>query len=161
MVSKPSPGVLHWVSCTCTVWGPSGLLRRKCSIFKLRTPAHLGPCSARIPGHLTLFKRVFMKTRRFSGFDVQEDLSGFPLPSQTVLGLYPELLRELPVGVVRFPIISWVSLLKTLPIAFTPITLSAKVKSASVCSSKAFRNTLFSSWTPTAMWSAGMPARSA
>jgi len=41
-----------------------------------------------------------MKTRRFSGFDVQEDLSGFPLPSQTVLGLYPELLRELPVGVV-------------------------------------------------------------
>src|SRR5437899_881139 len=100
MVSKPSPGVLHWVSCTCTVWEPSGLLRRKCSIFKLRTPAHLGPCSARIPGHLTLFKRVFMKTRRFSGFDVQEDLSGFPLPSQTVLGLYPELLRELPVGVV-------------------------------------------------------------
>jgi PAS domain-containing protein len=41
-----------------------------------------------------------MKTRRFAGFDVQEDLSGFPLPSQTVLGLYPELLRELPVGVV-------------------------------------------------------------
>jgi PAS domain S-box-containing protein len=41
-----------------------------------------------------------MKTRRFAGFDIQEDLSGFPLPSQTVLGLYPELLRELPVGVV-------------------------------------------------------------
>lgn len=41
-----------------------------------------------------------MKTRRFAGFDIQEDLSGFPLPSHTVLGLYPELLRELPVGVV-------------------------------------------------------------
>jgi PAS domain S-box-containing protein len=41
-----------------------------------------------------------MKTRRFSGFAIQEDLSGFPLPGQTVLGLYPELLRELPVGVV-------------------------------------------------------------
>lgn len=41
-----------------------------------------------------------MKTRRFAGFDLQEDLSGFALPSQTVLGLYPELLRELPVGVV-------------------------------------------------------------
>ena len=41
-----------------------------------------------------------MKTRRFAGFDIQEDLSGFPLPRQTVLGLYPELLRELPVGVV-------------------------------------------------------------
>ncbi|HTB93117.1 MAG TPA: PAS domain S-box protein [Candidatus Sulfotelmatobacter sp.] len=41
-----------------------------------------------------------MKTRRFAGFDIQEDPSGFHLPSQTVLGLYPELLRELPVGVV-------------------------------------------------------------
>ena len=41
-----------------------------------------------------------MKTRRFSGFAIQEDLSGFPLPSHTVLGLYPELLRELPIGVV-------------------------------------------------------------
>ena len=41
-----------------------------------------------------------MKTRRFAGFAIQEDLSGFALPSQTVLGLYPELLRELPVGVV-------------------------------------------------------------
>ena len=41
-----------------------------------------------------------MKTRRFAGFDFHEDLPGFPLPSQTVLGLYPELLRELPVGVV-------------------------------------------------------------
>ena len=41
-----------------------------------------------------------MKTRRFAGFDFHEGLSGFPLPSQTVLRLYPELLRELPVGVV-------------------------------------------------------------
>ncbi|HET6929527.1 MAG TPA: PAS domain-containing sensor histidine kinase [Candidatus Acidoferrum sp.] len=41
-----------------------------------------------------------MKTRRFAGFDVQEDISGHSLATQTVLGLYPELLRELPVGVV-------------------------------------------------------------
>ena len=41
-----------------------------------------------------------MKTRRFAGFDFHEGLSGFPLPSQAVLRLYPELLRELPVGVV-------------------------------------------------------------
>lgn len=59
-----------------------------------------GPFSARIPGHLTSFERVSMKTRRFAGFDIQEDLSGFAQPSQPVLGLYPELLRELPVGVV-------------------------------------------------------------
>ena len=41
-----------------------------------------------------------MKIRRFSGFAVQEDPSAFALPGQTVLGLYPELLRQLPVGVV-------------------------------------------------------------
>ena len=41
-----------------------------------------------------------MKTRRFAGFAIQEEHSGFPLPSQRVLGLYPELLRGLPVGVV-------------------------------------------------------------
>jgi len=41
-----------------------------------------------------------MKSRRFAGFAIQEDSSGIPLPNQTVLGLYPELLRELPVGVV-------------------------------------------------------------
>jgi PAS domain S-box-containing protein len=41
-----------------------------------------------------------MKTRRFAGPDFQEDHSGDPLPHETLLGLYPELLRELPVGVV-------------------------------------------------------------
>ena len=41
-----------------------------------------------------------MKTRRFAGLAIQEDPSHFPLPSQTVLALYPELLRALPVGVV-------------------------------------------------------------
>jgi len=41
-----------------------------------------------------------MKTRRFAGFAIQEDPPRFPIPSQTVLGLYPELLRALPVGVV-------------------------------------------------------------
>jgi PAS domain S-box-containing protein len=41
-----------------------------------------------------------MKTRRFAGLAVQEDPSRFPIPSQAVLALYPELLRALPVGVV-------------------------------------------------------------
>lgn len=41
-----------------------------------------------------------MKTRRFASLDFQEDHSVFALPNETVLGLYPELLRELPVGVV-------------------------------------------------------------
>jgi PAS domain S-box-containing protein len=41
-----------------------------------------------------------MKTRRFAGLDIQEDPSHFSLPSQTVLALYPELLRALPVGVI-------------------------------------------------------------
>jgi PAS domain S-box-containing protein len=41
-----------------------------------------------------------MKTRRFAGLAIQEDPSRFPIPSQTVLGLYPELLRALPVGIV-------------------------------------------------------------
>ena len=41
-----------------------------------------------------------MKTRRFAGLGFHEDHSAFALPNETVLGLYPELLRELPVGVV-------------------------------------------------------------
>jgi len=41
-----------------------------------------------------------MKTRRFAGLAIQEDPSHIPIPSQTVLGLYPELLRALPVGIV-------------------------------------------------------------
>ncbi len=41
-----------------------------------------------------------MKTRRFAGLAIREDPSRFPIPSQTVLGLYPELLRALPVGIV-------------------------------------------------------------
>jgi PAS domain S-box-containing protein len=41
-----------------------------------------------------------MKTRRFAGLAIQEDPSRISIPSQTVLGLYPELLRALPVGVV-------------------------------------------------------------
>ena len=41
-----------------------------------------------------------MKTRRFAGLDSQENDSSDGHPNETVLGLYPELLRELPVGVV-------------------------------------------------------------
>ena len=41
-----------------------------------------------------------MKTRRIASLEIQEYHSGLALPNETVLGLYPELLRELPVGVV-------------------------------------------------------------
>src|SRR5258708_12302550 len=51
------------------------------------------------PGHLIPIKRVSMKTRRFAGLAIQEDPSRFLTPSQTVFGLYPELLRWLPVGI--------------------------------------------------------------
>jgi PAS domain S-box-containing protein len=41
-----------------------------------------------------------MKSRRITGLEIQEEHSGFALPHETILGLYPELLRALPVGVV-------------------------------------------------------------
>ena len=41
-----------------------------------------------------------MDTRRFAVPEAPEANSAVSLPDQTVLGLYPELLRELPVGVV-------------------------------------------------------------
>jgi len=41
-----------------------------------------------------------MKSRRIAGLEFQEEHSGSALPHETILGLYPELLRELPVGVV-------------------------------------------------------------
>jgi len=41
-----------------------------------------------------------MKSRRIAGLEIQEYYSGLALPNETVLGLYPELLRKLPVGVV-------------------------------------------------------------
>jgi PAS domain S-box-containing protein len=41
-----------------------------------------------------------MKTRRIAALEIQEYHSGLALTNETVLGLYPELLRELPVGVV-------------------------------------------------------------
>lgn len=41
-----------------------------------------------------------MKTRRTAALEIQEYHSGLALTKETVLGLYPELLRELPVGVV-------------------------------------------------------------
>src|SRR5260370_35046089 len=52
------------------------------------------------PGHPIPIKRGSMKTRRFAGLAIQEDPSRFPTPSQAVLGLYPELLRALPDGIV-------------------------------------------------------------
>ena len=41
-----------------------------------------------------------MKSRRIAGLEIQEEHSGSVLPHETILGLYPELLRALPVGVV-------------------------------------------------------------
>ena len=41
-----------------------------------------------------------MDTRRFAGPEARDANSAVSLPDQTVLSLYPELLRELPVGVV-------------------------------------------------------------
>ena len=41
-----------------------------------------------------------MDARRFAGPESQDPSSAVSFPNQTVLGLYPELVRELPVGVV-------------------------------------------------------------
>src|SRR5882762_10624719 len=41
-----------------------------------------------------------MDARRFAGPEAQDRSSAVSFPNQTVLGLYPELVRELPVGVV-------------------------------------------------------------
>ena len=41
-----------------------------------------------------------MDTRRFAGPEARDANSAVSLPNQTVLSLYPELLRELPVGVL-------------------------------------------------------------
>jgi PAS domain S-box-containing protein len=41
-----------------------------------------------------------METRRIAGLEAWDANSAVSLPNQAVLGLYPELLRELPVGVV-------------------------------------------------------------
>ena len=41
-----------------------------------------------------------MNARRFAGREAQDTNSAVSAPNQTVLGLYPELLRELPVGIV-------------------------------------------------------------
>src|SRR5258707_12350145 len=41
-----------------------------------------------------------MDTRRIAGPETPGANSPLTIPSQTILGLYPEILRELPVGVV-------------------------------------------------------------
>jgi PAS domain S-box-containing protein len=41
-----------------------------------------------------------MDTRRIAGAEAQDADSPATLPSQTILGLYPEILRELPVGII-------------------------------------------------------------
>ena len=66
----------------------------------LSNPAHLGLPFARLPGHLNLLQKVLMKTRRIAGSEIQDSNAPVPLSHQTILNLYPELLRELPVGVI-------------------------------------------------------------
>src|SRR5258708_20924548 len=66
----------------------------------IENPSSPGAILRSSPGHPIPIKRVSMKTRRFAGLAIQEDPSRFPTPSQAVLGLYPELLRALPVGIV-------------------------------------------------------------
>src|SRR6266581_542089 len=55
-----------------------------------------------MPGHANPPERGTMDTRRFAGPEARDANSAVSLPDQTVLSLYPELLRELPVGVVLF-----------------------------------------------------------
>src|ERR1700675_525301 len=45
-------------------------------------------------------ERRAMDTRKIPGPEAQDANSPVTLPSQTILGLYPEILRELPVGIV-------------------------------------------------------------
>src|SRR6266568_1712455 len=53
-----------------------------------------------MPGHANPPERVLMKARRIAVPEAQEANSAISLQDQTILGLYPEFLRELPVGVV-------------------------------------------------------------
>ena len=66
----------------------------------LSNPAHLGLPFARLPGHLNLLQKVLMKTRRIAGSEIQDSNAPVPLSHQTILNVYPELLRDLPVGVI-------------------------------------------------------------
>ena len=42
----------------------------------------------------------FMKARRTSGFEIQPDSTGGALPTRAAAGLYPEVLKNLPTGVL-------------------------------------------------------------
>jgi len=55
---------------------------------------------AKTPGHANPSERNAMDARRFAGPEAKDTNSAVLLSDQTVLGLYPELLRKLPVGVV-------------------------------------------------------------
>src|SRR6267142_4944989 len=72
--------------------------RRICSRFE--EGIHNGQVSARFPGQASPLERDTMSSRRFGGPQAHNAGSAATLPNATILALYPELLRELPVGVV-------------------------------------------------------------
>jgi len=53
-----------------------------------------------VPAHLDSRQKVFMKARRTSGPEIQPDSTGGALPTRAALGLYPEVLKKLPSGVL-------------------------------------------------------------
>src|SRR5207245_2182228 len=53
-----------------------------------------------MPGHANPPERIFMNARRIAAPEAQNVNSAGSLQDQTILGLYPELVRGLPVGVV-------------------------------------------------------------
>ncbi len=55
---------------------------------------------ARVPTRLTSRKKVSMKAPRTGGIDIRENPTGGALPSRTLLGLYPEILKRLPTAVI-------------------------------------------------------------
>src|SRR5258708_1760418 len=60
----------------------------------------MGSLQSECPGYANSPERDAMNTRRIAGPDAQHANSAVSQTDQTVLGLYPELLRELPVGIV-------------------------------------------------------------
>jgi PAS domain S-box-containing protein len=53
-----------------------------------------------MPGHANPPERGVMNARRMAGLEARDADSAIPSLDQTILALYPELVRELPIGVV-------------------------------------------------------------
>src|SRR5882762_3865256 len=72
--------------------------RRICSRFKEEFIT--GRCLPDSPAKPIRSRGILMSSRRFGGPQAHNAGSAATLPNATILALYPELLRELPVGVV-------------------------------------------------------------